>query len=94
MNRCILIGKIIEDVDFKFVYNDIAISIAICTLELTNNSKIQIYALDDKADYMYRELNKNDIILVYGKLVSNSNKLKIKVEELEIQNQNEISLIF
>ena len=94
MNRCILIGKIIYDVDFEFVYNDKAISIAICTIELQNNTRIQIYAIDDKADYMYRKLSRNDIIPIYGRLVSNSNTVKIKVEELEIQNQNEISLIF
>lgn len=82
MNICILMGKIIEDVDFKFIYNSKSISIATSKIQLIDENQVEIYGLDEKADYMYKNLNKNDIILVSGSIVNERKRNKIKIEEI------------
>lgn len=85
MNKCILMGKVFEDVDFRFIYNDNkSISMANCKIVLTNKAQIEIYGLNEKADYMYSKLNKNDIIFICGSLVSEANIVKVKIEEIKI----------
>lgn len=43
MNICILMGKIIEDVDFKFIYNSKSISIATSKIQLIDENQVEIY---------------------------------------------------
>lgn len=83
MNICIVIGKILKDIEFKFIYNSKAISIATCVIELIDKTQIEIFGFDEKADYMYRSLNIKDKIIVYGKLINEENKIKIMAEEIE-----------
>lgn len=45
MNKCIVIGKIIGDTIFKFMYNSNKISIAICKVKLNNESEIICYRI-------------------------------------------------
>lgn len=82
MNICILMGKIIEEVNFRFIYNDKSISIANCRIELIDKSQIEIFGLDEKADYMYKNLNINDIILVSGSIVNEGKNSRIRIEEI------------
>ena len=102
MNEVIIIGKVLSDIDFKFIYNwykDKIIkkqsinklvnkklfyktnvvhnkekykytSIAKVILKLLNGSIIEVYGYDKIADYIFRNIRKNDIVLCYGLLDS------------------------
>ena len=68
MNICILIGKIISDIEFKFIINSKNKSIAYFDIELLNKSIIRVKAYDEKADYVYRNLKIGQIIIIEGKI--------------------------
>ena len=107
MNQVFIIGKIITDIDFKFIYNKYKdldknkiknkieckiensienkekykhISISSFFLGLLNGSVIEVYGYDEIAEYMYRHLKNNEIILCSGMLDSYG---KIEVFEIE-----------
>ena len=82
MNICVVMGKIIEEVNFEFIYNEKYISIANCKIQLMDKSQIEIFKLDEKADYMYKAVNMNDIILVSGSIVNERKTNKIRIEEI------------
>ncbi len=82
MNICVVMGKIIEEVNFEFIYNEKYISIANCKIQLMDKSQIEIFGLDEKADYMYKAVNMNDIILVSGSIVNERKTNKIRIEEI------------
>ena len=80
MNICILSGKIISKIEFKFIINSKNKSIVYFNLELSNKSIVKIEAYNEIADLCYKELKENDKILIYGKL---DEKGRIKIIELE-----------
>ena len=80
MNICFLIGKIVSDVEFKFVLGSKHISIAIFKLELSNRSIVTVKAYDEMADLCYQKLQKGDIIGIQGYLNSNMEIVAIEVE--------------
>ena len=53
MNLCFLIGKIISEINFKFVLNSKNISIAYFKIELNNKSIVEVKAYNELADYCY-----------------------------------------
>ena len=71
MNICILIGKIISEIQFKFIIkNKNKKSIAYFDMELTNKSIIRVKAYNARADYTYRNYKMNQIIIIKGKIRS------------------------
>lgn len=68
MNFCILKGKVIEDIEFNFIYNSKKISIAKTKIRLDNESVITIKGYNEMADWIYRNLNYKNNIMVYGKI--------------------------
>ena len=86
MNIVIIYGKIVSEIDFKFIYNryvkdsekENKISIAKCKMELTNGSIVEIYGYDEIADFMYRKLKVNVNICIQGRLDNNG---KVKIQE-------------
>lgn len=71
MNICFLKGKIISDIDFKFIINDKKYySISIFKIKLNNKSIITIKGYNEIADWCYKNLIKNDSIAIYGNLNS------------------------
>ena len=80
MNICFLIGKIVSDVEFKFVLGSKHISIVIFKLELINRSIVTVKAYDEMADLCYQKLQKGDIIGIQGYLDSN---MEIIIQEFE-----------
>ena len=70
MNICFIMGKLIEDINFRFILNGKNDSIVNFKIELLNNSVINIIAYNHQADYCYRNLKINDTISVQGKLNS------------------------
>ena len=80
MNICSLIGKIISDIDFKFIVNNKKYySIAIFQIELNNKSIITVKGYNDIADFCYRKLNKYNNILIKGNI---NNKFEVNIEEI------------
>ena len=80
MNICFLIGKIVSEIDFKFIVNSKKYySISIFQIELNNKSIIKVKGYNEIADFCYRRLLKNDYINLYGELNS-----KGEIEILEI----------
>ena len=81
MNLCFLIGKIISEINFKFVLNSKNISIAYFKIELNNKSIVEVKAYNELADYCYSKFKKNNIIAIQGYL---SNDTEIVIEEFII----------
>ncbi len=79
MNICFLTGKIISDIEFKFVLNSKYISIAIFTLKVDESCTIKVKAYDKIADLCYQKLVKGDIVSIEGKIDS---KMEIIVRDI------------
>ncbi len=81
MNLCFLLGKIISDIDFKFIVNDKSnMSISSFTIELKNRNEIKIEGYNNIADFCYKDLNKGDIIIIQGYLNS---RMNIVINEIQ-----------
>ena len=81
MNLCFLFGKIISEINFKFVLNSKNISIVYFKIELNNKSIVEVKAHNELADYCYSKLKKNDIIAIQGYL---STDMEIIIQEIRI----------
>ena len=68
MNKVFLIGKIITDIDFKFIIGAKDISIARFKIETLDKQVVPIRAYNETADYVYSKFNKNDYIAIEGRL--------------------------
>ena len=89
MNLVIGYGKIVSEIDFKFIYNRYKddsfkgkynhTSIAKCKIDLLNSSIVEIYGYDEVADYMYKNLKFGKLILIEGRL---NEKIKIEVKRI------------
>ena len=66
MNEVFLIGKIITEIEFKFIINSKNISIARFKIKTLDKQIIQIKAYNEIADYVYSKFNKNDFIVIEG----------------------------
>ena len=80
MNLCFIMGKIVSDIEFKFIINSKHISVAIFELELSNKSVIKVKGYDEIADMCYQNLVKDQIVTIYGRL---NNKIEVEIDELE-----------
>ena len=72
MNICFLLGKVVDDVEFKFIYNSKKVSISIFKLMLSNKSIVECKAYDETADYIYRNIKKGDLIFIEGTIKDKS----------------------
>lgn len=71
MNKVFLIGKIISDIEFDFIYGNLTeLSIAKLELELNSKSKIICIGYNEIADDIYRNKKKEDTIILEGKIIS------------------------
>ena len=82
MNICILFGKIISEIEYKFIINSKNKAIAQFEIELSNKNVVRVQALDEVADYSYRNLSKEDIICIYGYLSNNGNIILQGIERI------------
>lgn len=71
MNICFLTGKIISEIKFEFVISNKKIN-KISRIEfyikLKNNNIIKIIAYNELADKCFRELEKEEIIIIQGRI--------------------------
>ena len=68
MNLCILLGKIVSEIEFKFIIKSKNNSIAYFELELLNKSIVKVKAYNKMADYVYNKLENGNIILINGEV--------------------------
>ena len=81
MNICFLYGKIISDVDFKFIMNNKnKISISVYKIQLNNKSIVTVKGYNEIADYCYRNLKIGDNIYIQGRL---NNMMEIEADFIE-----------
>ena len=73
MNEVFLMGKIITEIEFKFIINSKTNkSIATFMLETFDKQVIYIKAYNDLADFVYSIFKSKDKVLIYGYLSKNS----------------------
>ena len=73
MNEVFLIGKVITKVDFKFIINSKRLSKAKFNIEtLEDREIINIVAYDELADYIFRNIKFQDIVMINGYIESNN----------------------
>lgn len=82
MNLCFLMGKIISEVEFNFILNSKNISVASFELEIGKDSKALVKAYNERADWCYQKLAKNDVVLIQGELTTRIEIVTNKVEIL------------
>ncbi len=76
MNICFCTGKVVSDVKFSFTLRKNPYSVATFKIKLSNDSIINIYTINEKADWCYRKIKENDNVVVYGEL---NDKITVKV---------------
>ena len=81
MNICFILGKVISEVEFKFIYNSKDVSISIFKIMLKNKSTIKCMTYNDVADYIYRNVKIDDMLLIEGKIHNDSIEI-LKMEKV------------
>lgn len=79
MNLCFFIGKIISNVEFKFIINNKENSIVTFKIQLIDNNIVKVKGYNEIADYCYKNFVTNDEISIYGELRTNG-----EIEIIEI----------
>ena len=83
MNIIFIQGKIISDIEFKFVVNDRnKMSISLFVVELNNKSRIKIKGYNNIADFCYQNLRKEDNIILEGYISNKMNIVIYKINKL------------
>ena len=73
MNKCFLLGYLINDVEFSFTLKKNPISVAKFDLKLSNNSTVKVYSFDANADFCYSRLKKGNSVIIEGKINTKHN---------------------
>ena len=76
MNEVFLIGKIISDIEFKFIINSKNKAIACFEIKTADKQIVRIQAYNQLADFAYSKLNTNDKVFVNGYIEDNVVKVK------------------
>ena len=76
MNEVFLIGKIISDIDFKFIINSKNKAIACFEIETADKQMVRIQVYNQLADFAYSKLNTNDKVFINGYIEDNVVKVK------------------
>ena len=76
MNEVFLIGKIICDIEFKFIINSKNKAIACFEIKTADKQIVRIQAYNQLADFAYSKLNINDKVFINGYIKANVVKVK------------------
>lgn len=77
MNEVYLIGKIITNIEYKFIVNSkTKKSIAMFEVKTLDKQNIKIKAYNELADVLYRKFNNKDNVFIYGRLNEDNVELK------------------
>ena len=75
MNAVFLIGKLIKDVEYKFMLERNKTAKAILYLKLLDKTEIKVVGYNEIADFCLRNLEIKDIVIIYGKIEENIVKI-------------------
>lgn len=85
INLCFLSGTVKSEIDLKFIYNAKTkslskkhTSIILIELEIDKEQIVKMYAYDDIADWVYRNIKKGVLVFIQGSIKND------KIEILEI----------
>lgn len=76
MNEVFLIGKIISDIEFKFIINSKNKAIACFEIKTADKQIVRMQAYNQLADFAYSKLNKNNKVFINGYIEANVVKAK------------------
>ena len=76
MNEVFLIGKIISDIEFKFIINSKNKAIACFEIETNDKQIVRVQTYNKTADFAYSKLNINDKVFINGYIEANMVKVK------------------
>jgi single-stranded DNA-binding protein len=76
MNEVFLIGKIISNIEFKFIINSKNKAIAYFEIETVDKQIVRVQAYNQFADFAYSKLNENDKVFINGYIEDNLIKVK------------------
>ena len=76
MNEVFLIGKIISDIEFKFIINSKNKAIACFEIKTADKQMVRIQVYNQLADFAYSKLNTNDKVFINGYIEANMVKVK------------------
>lgn len=80
INKVFIIGKIVSEIQFDFIYGSKnKISIVRFNIELQNKSIVKARAYNEIADEIYSNKEQNDTIVLEGKINSN---MEIEIQEI------------
>ena len=76
MNEVFLIGKIISNIEFKFIINSKNKAIAYFEIETVDKQIVRVQAYNQFADFAYSKLSKNNKVFINGYIEDNVVKVK------------------
>ncbi len=76
MNEEFLIGKIISDIEFKFIINSKNKAIACFEIKTADKQIVRMQTYNQLADFAYSKLNTNDKVFINGYIEANVVKVK------------------
>ena len=76
MNEVFLKGKIISDIEFKFIINSKNKAIVCFEIKTVDKQIVRVQAYNKLADFVYSKLNKNDKVFINGYIEANMVKVK------------------
>lgn len=66
MNEVFLIGKVIKEIEYRFMLEKGKNAKAEIKLELLDKTQLKVIAYNEEADYTIQNIRENDIVLIYG----------------------------
>ena len=76
MNEVFLLGKIISDIEFKFIINSKNKAIACFVIKTADKQIVRVQAYNKLADFAYSKINTNDKVFINGYIETNIVKAK------------------
>ena len=76
MNEIFLIGKIISNIEFKFIINSKNKAIACFEIKTADKQIVRIQAYNQLANFAYSKLNTKDKVFINGYIEANVVKVK------------------
>ena len=80
MNEVFLIGKVIKEIEYRFMLEKGKNAKAEIMLELLDKTQLKVIAYNENADYAMQYIRKNNIVFIYGII----KKAKVIVKNIHI----------
>lgn len=90
MNKCFLLGKIINEIVFKFAIGGYHNSIIRFQLQLENGSVVNVKAFDKLADFCYQSIKTDEKVMICGRIESNFDIVISEIYSMKANGGNKI----